>query len=197
MEITDDEIRIDKPPSELDALALDIVRTLDAVGIEYAVVSGYVTVLLGRSRATEDIDVIVERFDSRTADALASRLRNADYWGPAMPLEDMYETLDDGLAVRIAKNGDLVPNVEVKFATDRYSKLSLANTVTVTLNESAMRIGSLELQIAYKLGMGAERDFEDALYLYNLLGPSLTTPQLEEFVEELDVESEYDRLRSK
>lgn len=197
MEITDDEIRIDKPPSELDALALDIVRTLDAVGIEYAVVSGYVTVLLGRSRATEDIDVIVERFDSRTADALASRLRNAGYWGPAMPLEDMYETLDDGLAVRIAKNGDLVPNVEVKFATDRYSKLSLANTVTVTLNESAMRIGSLELQIAYKLGMGAERDFEDALYLYNLLGPSLTTPQLEEFVEELDVESEYDRLRSK
>lgn len=197
MEITDDEIRIDKPPSELDALALDIVRTLDAVGIEYAVVSGYVTVLLGRSRATEDIDVIVEQFDSRTADALASRLRNAGYWGPAMPLEDMYETLDDGLAVRIAKNGDLVPNVEVKFATDRYSKLSLANTVTVTLNESAMRIGSLELQIAYKLGMGAERDFEDALYLYNLLGPSLTTPQLEEFVEELDVESEYDRLRSK
>jgi hypothetical protein len=47
----------------------------EAISIEYTVVSGYVAVLLGRSRATEDIDVITEPFSKATATELAGRLR--------------------------------------------------------------------------------------------------------------------------
>jgi hypothetical protein len=155
-------------------LVLDVVSILDRLDIRYVVVSGYVAVLLGRSRATEDIDVIVEPFDESVAANLVRKLEDAGYWGAAMPLADLHTTLEDGLPVRVAEDGHRVPNVELKFPSDRYSRRSLENTVVVNLDGEQLRVGSLELQIAYKLRMGAQKDYED--------------------VEELGVESEYEEL---
>jgi hypothetical protein len=163
MEFTDEGVVIDKPPSDLDRLMLEVGGILDDVGIEYSVVSGYVAVLFGRSRATEDIDVITERFDDGTADELATRLQEAGYWGSAMPLEDLHETLADDLPVRVAEDGHRVPNVELKFASDEHDCISLDDAIHVHLGGETIRVGSLEFQIAYKLDMGARRDYEDAL----------------------------------
>lgn len=196
MEFTEDGIVIDKPPNGLDTLVLSVVGILEDLGIEYAVVSGYVAVLFGRARATEDIDVIVERFDEQRAAELTAALRDAGYWGSAMPLDDMHATLSDDLPVRVAEEDHRVPNVELKFATDEYDRLSLANTVPVQLAEGTLQIGSIELQIAYKLDMGAQKDFEDALYLYEVTERTLNHETLEAYVRRLSVEEEYDRLRS-
>jgi hypothetical protein len=195
MEFTDGGVVIDKPPSDLDRLMLEVGGILDDVGIEYSVVSGYVAVLFGRSRATEDIDVITERFDDGTADELATRLQEAGYWGSAMPLEDVHETLADDLPVRVAEDGHRVPNVELKFASDEYDHISLEDAITVRLDGETLRVGSLEFQIAYKLDMGARRDYEDALYLHEVVGPSLNRTALERYVKKLGVEDEYERLR--
>jgi hypothetical protein len=195
MEFTDEEIVIDKPPSDLDRLMLEIGEILDDVGIEYSVVSDYVAVLFGRSRATEDIDVITERFDEGTADELTKRLRNAGYWGSAMPLDDLHETLSDDLPVRIAEEGHRVPNVELKFASDEYDRISLDNAISIRLGGDTLRVGSLEFQIAYKLDMGAQKDYEDALYLHEVVGPNLNRTALEEYVTKLGVEDEYEQLR--
>ena len=194
MEFTDEGVVIDKPPSELDRLMLEVGDVLDAVGIEYSVVSGYAAVLFGRSRATEYIDVITERFDEGTADELAKRLREAGYWGSAMPLDDLYETLADDLPARIAEEGHRVPNVELKFASDEYDRISLDNAISVRLGGETLRVGSLEFQIAYKLDMGAQKDYEDALYLYEVAGPSLNRTALERYVTKLGVEDEYEQL---
>jgi len=194
MEFTDEGVVIDKPPSDLDRLMLEVGDVFDEIGIEYAVVSGYVAVLLGRSRATEDIDVITERFDEGTAEELARRLREAGYWGSAMPLDHLYETLADDLPVRIAEEGHRVPNVELKFASDEYDRISLENAISVRLGGETLRVGSLEFQIAYKLDMGAQKDYEDALYLYEVAGPSLNSTALEAYVTKLGVEDEYEQL---
>ncbi|PSP49442.1 hypothetical protein BRC75_03690 [Halobacteriales archaeon QH_7_69_31] len=195
MEFNDEGVVIDKPPSDLDRLMLEVGGILDDVGIEYSVVSGYVAVLFGRSRATEDIDVITERFDEGTADELATRLQEAGYWGSAMPLDDLRETLADDLPVRIAEDGHRVPNVELKFASDEHDRTSLDDAIHVRLGGETIRVGSLEFQIAYKLDMGARRDYEDALYLHEVAGPSLNRTALEEHVMKLGVEDEYERLR--
>jgi hypothetical protein len=195
MEFTDEGVVIDKPPSDLDRLMLEVGGILDDVGIAYSVVSGYVAVLFGRARATEDIDVITERFDGGTADELATQLQEAGYWGSAMPLEDVHETLADDLPVRVAEDKHRVPNVELKFASDEHDRISLGDAIHVRLGGETIRIGSLEFQIAYKLDMGAPRDYEDALYLHEVAGPSLNSTALEEYVMKLGVEDEYERLR--
>lgn len=195
MEFTDDGVVIDKPPNDLDSLVLDVTGALDEVGVRYAVVSGYVAVLFGRSRATEDVDVITGRFDQGTASELVSRLEDAGYWGPAMPLAELHETLADGLPVRVAEEGHRVPNVELKFAADEYDRTSLENTLAVRIGGETLHVGSLEFQIAYKLDMGAQRDYEDALYLHEVAGRNLNRTALETYVTELGVEDEYEQLR--
>jgi hypothetical protein len=117
----------------------------------------------------------VAPFDGATASDLVADLRVAGYRGAAMPLGDLRATPEDGLPVRVAEDGHRIPNVELKFPSDRYSRLSLENTVTVRLDGASLRTGSLELRIAYKLRMGAQKDYEDALYLYHLLEGTLDT----------------------
>ena len=123
---------------------LEVGDILDGVGIEYSIVSGYVAVLFGRSRATEDIDVIAERFDEETADELTERLQEAGYWGSTMPLDNLHETLADDLPVRIAEEGHRVPNVELKFASDKSDRIPLDNAISVRLGGETLRVGSLE-----------------------------------------------------
>ena len=195
MEFTDDAIHIDKEPNALDELILDVADVLDTVGVDYAVVSGYVVVLLGRARATEDIDVLVERFDEGTADEIAQQLRDAGYWGSAMPLEEMHATLADGLPIRVARDGHRVPNVELKFPSDEFDRASLENTIPIRFDGNELTAGSVELQIAYKLSMGAQKDAEDALYLYEVTEGTLNTDTLEGYVDRLGVRDEYERLK--
>lgn len=195
MEFTGTGAVVEKDPSVLDELILDVADVLAANGVEYAVVSGYVAVLFGRSRATEDIDVLIERCDAETAASVADDLSDEGLWGAAMPLDDLYVTLADDLPVRVARHGDRVPNVELKFVTDEYDRLSLSNTITVEFGERTLQIVQPELQIAYKLGMSAERDFEDARHLYETTRETLSTDALESYVERLGVESSYRRLR--
>ncbi|MDZ7729899.1 MAG: hypothetical protein U5K37_01130 [Natrialbaceae archaeon] len=107
----------------------------------------------------------------------------------------MYDTLSDDLPIRIGERGHRVPNVELKFPTDRYDRLSLEETVSVELPSGTIPIGSIELQIAYKLAMGAQKDFEDALYLYEVFEGSLNDRDLESYVTDLGVETAYDSLR--
>ena len=194
MEFEEDAVSIEKEPSALDELVLDVTGVLDDLGIRYAVVSGYVAVLLGRSRATEDIDVIVESFSEATADELADRLREAGYWGSAMPLDSLYEMLSDDGIIRVAEDGHRVPNVELKFATDEYDRASVENTIAIRLNDRELRAGELELQIAYKLYLGSQKDFEDAVYLYELAEPTLNNQKLEDYARDLGVEQEYEQL---
>lgn len=194
MEFEEEAIIIDKEPSALDELVLDVTDVLADLNIRYAVVSGYVAVLLGRSRATEDIDVITESFSKSTAAELADRLRTSGYWGSAMPLDSIHEMLSDGSIIRVAEDGHRVPNVELKFATDEYDRASLENTISIRLNDRELRAGELELQIAYKLYLGSNKDFEDAVYVYELAEQTLNNHKLEQHAKDLGVKEEYERL---
>jgi hypothetical protein len=62
------------------------------------------------------------------------------------------------------------------------------------LNDRELRAGELELQIAYKLYHGSERDLEDALYVYKLAEQTINTQKLQRYARKLDVETEYERL---
>ncbi|MEW5841118.1 MAG: hypothetical protein AB1753_08945, partial [Thermoproteota archaeon] len=60
IDVSGDRIRLDKELNDLDRLVLDFVRILDRNSIKYAIVPAYVSILFGRSRSSEDVDIIVE-----------------------------------------------------------------------------------------------------------------------------------------
>ena len=158
-------------------------------------VSGYVAILTGRARATEDIDVLLEPTESDKLDSLVTKLREEGMWGPAMPLDSMAEMLEDN--IWIARDGEMVPHLEAKFVDDEYDRASLDNRITARLTsiDAELPIGPLELQIAYKLYLGTPKDFEDAVHVYSLFEQSLTTSELEDWVGKLGVDDEYERLK--
>lgn len=192
IDLEDGELLIERPPNDLDELAIRFSDILDDIGIEHVYVSGYVAILTGRSRATEDIDVLLERVDEDAIELLVRRLEEDGLWGPAMPLDRMNEMLEDNIWV--ARDGEMVPHLEVKFVDDRFDRASLDHRIVARIAEAELPVGPLELQIAYKLWMGSETDFEDAVHLYTLFEESLSMADLEEWVRDLDVEDEYERL---
>jgi hypothetical protein len=107
----------------------------------------------------------------------------------------MYEMLENGDNVWVAPDDQITPHLEVKFARDEFDRASLANAITARIDGVDIPIGPLELQTAYKLYLGAQKDIEDAVHLYTLFEESLSEARLETWVRRLDVEDEYERLR--
>ena len=194
LELDDGVLRIDRAPNELDRLAIAFTALLDELGIEHVYVSEYVAILAGRARATEDIDVLVDRPEDEVLDRLVERLDAAGFWGPAMPLETIHDLGEATLWV--ARDGELVPHLDVQYVTDRFDRASLEHRLVARLETVAadLPIGPLELQIAYKLWMGARTDVEDAVHLHRLFEASLRPEELEAWVETFGVEEAYDRL---
>lgn len=96
MELAEGMLRVSRELSELDREVIEFTQVLEDCAIDYVIVSGYVAILTGRSRGTEDIDVILEPLDEqRTAD-LVQTLKEKEYWGMAMPLDEMYSIENTG-----------------------------------------------------------------------------------------------------
>ena len=200
MELRDDRLTLSRELSELDRDVIEFTSVLDDEGIEYVIVSGYVAILTGRSRSTEDIDIVLEPLSDPELEELADRLNEEGYWGMAMPLDDLAEMLSDGDRLRVAEDGEMYPNFEVWLASNNLEREALSTAITAEVDEHEISISSIELQIAYKLrlakGAGTMngKDFEDALHLYLTFEDQFKLEQLEAYVEQLGVEEYYAEL---
>lgn len=201
MDLSDGRLTLSRELSTLDRDVVEFTSILDDHGVEYVIVSGYVSILTGRSRGTEDIDIILEPLDADELSALADRFERAGYWGMAMPLDRLPDMLPEGERLRIAEDGVMIPNFEVWLASNELEREALTTSITAKIGDATVSISGIELQIAYKLqltqaaGSTSGKDFEDALHLYLTLEDQLNTDRLETYVQELAVEDYYDQLR--
>jgi len=195
IELRNGTLVVEREPNQLDELAVEFSEILDRSGIAHVFIAGYVSILAGRARSTEDIDVLIEAIGEETAAELAETLDEAGFWGAAMPLASMYEMLSNGDNIWVAPDDQVTPHIELKSARDEFDRASLENAITARIGGEAIPIGPLELQVAYKLHLGTQKDVEDAVHLYTLFEQSLSVARLEEWVTRLDVEDEYERLK--
>lgn len=191
----DGDLVVEREPNELDRLAIAFTEILDELGIRHVYVAGYVAVLTGRTRATQDVDVLLEPLDEAEVDRLVDVLEEEGMWGPAMPLDDLYEMAHEA-NIWIAPEGQVIPHIEAKFVQDELDYAALENPLTARIDDASVPVGPLELEIAYKLYLGSEKDFEDALHLWSLFEETLSKAELKHWVAKLGVESAYERLRS-
>lgn len=194
--LTDEGLVVDRPSNRLDELAIGFSEILSRQGIDHAFVAGYVAILTGRPRSTDDIDVFIERCSEARIEELVEQLDAEGYWGPAMPLSEMHATLSEGTNIWIAPESEMTPHLEVKFPGDRFDRASLENAISAHIGDRTIPIGPIELAVAYKLRLGTRKDLEDAAHLYTLFEETLTTARLESWVDALGVEPRYEQLRN-
>ena len=194
MELNGNKLKLDRKLSKLDELVLDFTDLLEDFGLDYVIVSGYVAILTGRSRGTEDVDLIIEGLEKEGTTELAKSLKERDYWCINTDTSKVYDMLKDDLAVRFAEEGKAIPNFEVRFASDEFERDALENKIKVELDNKTLYISPIELQIAYKLYLGSEKDLEDALHLYQLFVDKIDKEMLKEYSEKLSVGDRLDEL---
>ena len=164
------DIYLDKELTLYDKLALNFSDVLKKHDVNHVYVSGYVALIFGRSRTSEDIDMLVERMGYGDFQRLWDSLYSAGFYCHNTPdCEKAYnEYLDTQIAIRFSEDDRVIPNVEFKWASNEQHKRALAQNLEVHIPGGSIVISSLETQISFKLLLGSEKDVEDARYLFEL-----------------------------
>lgn len=171
----------------LDEFVSDFMKLLEGY-TDYVIVSGYVGILFGRARGTEDIDTIIRYMDKDTFTSFYQRLsREGYYFLNPEDVTGLYEMLEEGLRVRIAKEDTIIPNIELKFVKDDFDRYSIDNRLEVVIGEKHLFISPIELQIPYKLYLGSDKDIEDAVYLWDIFKGEINVSLLGRFMKALNV----------
>ena len=195
-EFRGNKIVFEKELSNLDKLVLRFVKILDALEVDYAIISGYIAILFGRSRNTEDVDLFIAQMAFEKFMRFWNELEKQGFecLNTSSAKEAFEDYLNEKLAIRFAEKGMIQPNFELKFPKTKYNLYSLKNKIEVILNGEKLNTSEMELQIAFKLNLGSDKDFEDARHLYKIFKEHLDVNLLKRQIGELRVEKQAERV---
>jgi hypothetical protein len=164
----------------LDRFVFDFCNILEKNKIRYVVVSGYVAIVFGRSRNTEDIDILIEHIDFEDFEKLWKILIKKYTCLNTKNVKSAYfDYLLNKTAIRFSEKSNFIPNIEFKFLKDEKDAYCLKNAVELRINKRRIFISPIELQIAYKLALGSIKDIEDARFLFKLFEEDIDKKELD------------------
>jgi len=151
----------------LDTFAEDFVDVLEKHA-KYVIVSGFVAIAHGRSRGTEDVDIIIERikkdaFINMHSDLLAAGFECIQSEDPEVIYDDY---LKDKTSVRYVRKGHFIPEMELKLAKDELDDYQIQTRKKLPLTGLDLYFSSIEMNIAFKEELlRSEKDMDDAKHL--------------------------------
>lgn len=163
------EIILDKESNNLDKFTFDFIRIIEKY-VDYVIISGYVSILLGRSRATEDIDIFIKKISKAKFIEMYKDLIENGFWCLNSDNPDtLFDYIDEGVAIRFARGKIPLPNIEVKFPKDELDEDVFNDFIFVKIPVGEIKISSLERHIAFKrYFLRDDKDNEDALHVEEL-----------------------------
>ncbi len=173
-------ISLNKELNSLDEFVIKFCNILDEENVKYVVVSGYVAIVFGRSRATEDVDILCEKITQEKFKPLWSKISAEFQCVNANSEAEAWDYLKEG-AVRFYIDKPM-PNIEFKFPKSIVDEHTIEQRIELKLNGHTLQISPLELQIAFKLYLGADKDIEDARHLYKVFFEKLDKSKLSNYM---------------
>ena len=129
--LTDHRIKLEKPLNDLDRFVISFLRILEK-HTNYVIISGYIAILFGRSRSTEDVDVFIKPITKEKFIHLYDDLRKSGFWCLNAESEDeVYNYLQEDIAIRFARKGEVIPNFEVKIAKKSLALATFSDAIDV------------------------------------------------------------------
>lgn len=189
------EIMLKKELNNLDMFVVDFCKLLSD---KYVIVSGYVSILLGRSRGTEDVDLLMPTMDYNQFKELWDKIHKNQF--ECVNTENSKEAFElfREHNIRFSKRGTAVPNMEFKMARKWFDEYSLKDKIKVKMGQAVLFISPLEMQIAYKLNLskqGNNKDLEDAKHLYELFGEKINKDELNKLIGEFGVKDKLEIIK--
>ncbi len=173
--------REDKKGTILENFALDFVRIVERHA-KYAVVSGFVAIAHGRNRATEDIDIIIERISEEGFARLHKELVKVGFecLQSPDPREIYGDYLSKTLSIRYVRKGTHVPEIELKLSRDALDEYQLRTRKRLPLTGLGLYFSSIEMNIAFEEELlKSDKDMEDARHLRIVYGGRINESEIE------------------
>jgi len=188
------EIILERELNKLDEFVLDFTKLLD----NYVLVSGYVSIVFGRSRATEDVDLLIPEMKEQEFKTIWDRVHENNFECiNTSDYSEAFKMLKEH-AIRFSEKDKPIPNMEFKMISDEIGKYSFENKIKVILNKGELEISPIEMQIAYKLDLGKQgnqKDIEDAKHLYELFKEKLNNEELSRLINKFDAKNEFELIK--
>ncbi|MBS3079135.1 hypothetical protein J4218_03365 [Candidatus Pacearchaeota archaeon] len=158
--------------------------------VKYIVCSGFVAISHGRSRGTEDIDMIIEVISKEKFIKLHEDLiKNGFICIQSDNPEDIYSRyLDKGDSIRYVwdKEGYFPPEMEIKFAKDELDLEQLRTRTKLPLTGLDIYFSSIEDNIAFKEEwLKSDKDMEDAKHLRIIYEDSIDENKIKNIKEKI------------
>ena len=152
----------------LDKFVEDFTRIVER-HCKYIIVSGFVAIAHGRSRGTEDIDMILEKITKDKFTYLHGDLVNGGFIciQSDNPMIIYDEYLKNGTSVRYTRGKEFFPpEMEIKLAKDELDDYQLKTRVKLPFTGLDIWFSSIEMNIAFKEELlCTKKDFDDAKHL--------------------------------
>lgn len=134
---------------------------------KYFICSGFSAIASGRSRGTEDIDMVIENLSKENFFKFHYDLIEKGFECiQSNKVEDVWNYLNDELSVRYVKKGEYLPEMEIHFAKDYLDEIQLNQRVKMPFTKLNIYFAPLEGNIAFKEELlKSDKDIEDARHL--------------------------------
>jgi hypothetical protein len=162
-------LKINRDLTELDYFVKDFLKVLKKHS-DYLIVSGFVSISTGRSRATEDVDILVPILTKDKFKDLFLDLEDENFWCyQGDSADEIYENyVKEFTSIRFARKDQMFPNMEVIFI-DKSKKAKyyeFSNPQEIKIKNFRFKIPPLEFEILYKeIILAGKKDLEDAKHL--------------------------------
>jgi hypothetical protein len=173
-----------------------VIQTLDSAKIDYMITGSVVSSLQGEPRATHDIDVVVA-IQSGSIPRLLGAFPSPDYY---LDADDLREAVRTGHMVNLidTQGGDKVDFWPL--TNDAFDQSRFQRRYTEDFFGLQMKVTRAEDTILMKLRWakqsgGSEKQFIDALRVYEVQFKNLDLVYINRWAKEMAIESDWARLQ--
>ena len=183
-ELKDNVLHLNRELTSLDLFVKDFLTILKKYS-DYLVVSGFVSISTGRTRGTEDVDIIFPVIEKSKFFLLFEELKKMDFWCyQGDTAEEAYSYVKNLESLRFARIGEIFPNIEfIPFNETKKAKLfEFSHPQQIQIDGFEFKIPPLEFEILYKeIVLSGKKDLEDAKHLRTFFSGILKEEKFKEY----------------
>jgi len=153
---------------------------------DYLVVSGFVSISTGRTRGTEDVDVLIPIMKEDEFRKLFSDLEKNGFWCyQGDTANEAYNYIKNLNSIRFARKNEIFPNIEfVPFDKSKKAKyFEFNHPQNIQIKNFEFKIPQIEFEILYKEKiLAGKKDLEDAAHLRAFFSEILKEKKFKEYL---------------
>ncbi|MDP3698644.1 MAG: hypothetical protein Q8R47_03585 [Nanoarchaeota archaeon] len=177
-------IVINRDLTDLDFFVRDFLTVLKRHS-NYLIVSGFVSIASGRTRGTEDVDLLMPILDKVKFAAFFQDLTNNGFWCyQSDSAEELYPYIKDLQSIRFARVNEMFPNMEVIPITEKRKAkyFEFTHPQKMRVQDFEFKVPPLEFEILYKeLVLRGKKDLADAKHLRTFFADILKQERFKEY----------------